>query len=78
MTIEEAFKHCREVGLPHYKLSLHADGGKISSLIERPCSRHWFTVRILWSLIFSPIQRLVVLVRLPSGSSSPTPSTQGR
>lgn len=29
MTIEEAFKHCREHGFPHYGLSPHADGGKI-------------------------------------------------
>jgi hypothetical protein len=26
MTIEEAFKHYREHGYPHYRLSLHADG----------------------------------------------------
>ena len=38
MTIEEAFKHYREHGFPHHRLSPHADGGKILSLIERRCS----------------------------------------
>src|SRR6266852_4293722 len=48
MTIEEAFKHYREHGFPHYRLSQHADGRKILSLIERPCSssgrKRWWTV----------------------------------
>src|SRR5258708_34017957 len=47
MTIEEAFKHYREHGFPLNRLSLHADGGKILSLIERPCSssgrKRWWT-----------------------------------
>jgi hypothetical protein len=47
MTIEEAFGHYREVDFQHYRLSPHADGGKILSLIERPCSssgrKRWWT-----------------------------------